>query len=225
MTQTTSNTRVLIAILSCHSLRGYEQSLRDTWIKDIPAGTDYKFVLGRPAAMPEKDEVFLDVGDTLQDLTHKVVAVCCWAHEAGYDYLLKCDLDTLVRPQGLLQSDFSRFDWVGGQNEFFASGGAGYWLSRRAMRAVADHPVEPGPAEDVNTAHAVLEAGMTLHNDLRYKFCPGAVLEPADFTYHLSSVKAWDAKATTEDMYKAYAGTFTLPQKAAPSRRWLRRPK
>lgn len=217
--------KVLIAILSCHALRDYEQSLRDTWIQDIPAGVDYRFVLGNPAATPEADEVFLDVGDTLQDLTHKVVKMFDWVLGQGYDYCIKVDLDTLVRPLGLLQSDFTHWDWVGGQNNFFASGGAGYTLSRRAMKAVVDRPIEAGPAEDVNTAQALLSQGIQLHHDPRFLFIPGSVLRPDTITYHLSSVKAWDAKATPEDMKAAYAGTFKLPQPEVPTQRWLRRPR
>jgi len=225
MTQTKS--RVLIAVLSCHTLRHYEQAIRDTWGHDVPTDVDLRFFLGLPSISAEPDEVFLSVGDTLQDLTHKTVAVCTWALAQGYDYLFKCDLDTLVRPLGLLQSDFRLWDWVGGQNSFFASGGAGYTLSRRAMRAVVDHQVETGPAEDVNTAHALLAQGIALHADSRFKFYPGATLDQDTITYHLSSVKGWSAKATPEDMHQAYAGTFKAGDSDARThnirRRWLRR--
>lgn len=223
-TQTASKT--LIAILSCHALRGYEQSLRDTWIKDVPEGIDHRFFLGFSSTdgdpRRKDDEVALEVGDALQDLTHKMVAVCAWALAQGYDYLFKCDLDTLVRPIGLLQSDFKSWDWVGGQNSFFASGGAGYTLSRRAMRAVIEHEIESGPAEDVNTAHALLSQGIELHHDPRFLFAPGAVLSSDTITYHLSSVKGWSAKATPEEMYQAYAGTFTLPPAQVPQSRSVR---
>jgi hypothetical protein len=215
--------RALIAVPSCHALHRFELAERRTWLKDIPVGTDYKFFVGNPAGAPEADKVFLNVGDTLQDLTHKVVAMFGWALAQGYDYCFKADLDTLVRPQALLQSDFSQFDWVGGQNSFFASGGAGYWLSRKAMQAVVDRPLEPGPAEDVNTARALLAQGIALHGDTRYKFIPGDILTPDTLTYHLSSVKAWDAKATPADMFNAYAGNFKLPQLEARTTRWLRR--
>jgi hypothetical protein len=216
--------KVLIAIPSCHALRHFEQVIRNTWLRDAPAGTDCRFFLGNPAGVPIVDEeVFLPVGDTLQDLTAKVVAMFRWVHDHGYDFVFKADLDTLVRPVALLQSDFFQYDWVGGPNSFFASGGAGYWLSRKAMKAVIDCPFKPGPAEDVNTAHALLAAGIQLHGDARYKFVPGAVLDGTELTYHLSSVKAWDAKATPEDMYAANDGTFRLPQQELPTRRWLRR--
>jgi hypothetical protein len=215
--------KVLIAIPSCHALRHYEQAIRNTWGKDVPSGVDLKFFLGNPAVALERDEVSLKVGDALQDLTHKVVAMFRWALDQSYDFTLKVDLDTLVRPQAWLESDFKQFSWVGGQNSFFASGGGGYSLSKAAMQAVVDHLIEPGPAEDVNTARALLAQGIELHGDSRYKFCPGDVLLPTDLTYHLSSVKAWDAKASPQDMYAAYNGTFALPVPEVKEQRWLRR--
>jgi len=214
--------KALIAIPSCHPMHRFEHAIRRTWGKDVK-DADLRFFVGNPAGEPEADKVFLNVGDTLQDLTHKVVAMFGWALDQSYDYAFKCDLDTLVRPQALLGSDFNQFDWTGGPNSFFASGGAGYWLSRRAMQAVVDHPIEPGPAEDVNTARALLAQGIELHGDARYKFVPGDVLDAQALTYHLSSVKAWGAQATPADMFNAYAGTFALPIPEVPTRRWLRR--
>jgi hypothetical protein len=216
--------KVLIAILSCHELRHYENSIRETWGKEVPADVDLRFFLGNPGT-PAADEVFLTVGDTLHDLTHKTVAVCAWALAQGYDFMLKVDLDTLVRPLRLLESDFKQFDWVGGRNSTFASGGAGYTLSRRAMKVVVDYPVSTAQEEDVHVARALLAEGIELHHDPRFLFIPGSVLTADAITYHLSSVKAWDAKATTADMYSAYAGTFKLPQHEVPERRWLRRPR
>jgi hypothetical protein len=214
--------KVLIAVLSCHSLRRYEQSIRDTWGKDIPGGTDLRFFLGFSNADGDPrrrdDEVLLEVEDSWSGITNKTVEMYRWAVEKGYDYVFKVDLDTLVRPQALLQAGFEQFDWVGGQNSFFASGGAGYWLSRRAMEAVVRHPVEPGPAEDVNTAHALLAQGIALHHDPRFLFIPGQTMDAGTITCHLSSVKGWSEKATPEDMYKAYAGTFVSQPQPRPIR-------
>lgn len=200
--------KILIAIPSCHALRHWHEAVRSTWGKDIK-GADLRFFLG---SLPQaEDEVELNVGDSLYALTHKVVEMCRWAQGQGYDFVFKCDLDTFVRPLWLLESDFCRFDWVGGQNSFFASGGAGYWLSNKAMQAVLQHAIEPGPAEDVNTAHALLSKGFTLHHDPRFLFVPGQTIQEDTITYHLSSVKTWGAKATVEDLRAAYAGTFRLP--------------
>jgi hypothetical protein len=198
--------KILIAIPSCHALRHWHEVVRSTWGKDI-RGADLRFFLG---SLPQaEDEVELNVGDSLYALTHKTVEMYRWSQVQGYDFVFKCDLDTFVRPLRLLESDFYRFDWVGGQNSFFASGGAGYWLSRRAMEAVVEWPVEPGPAEDVNTAHALLAKGIALRHEPRFLFIPGQIIDASTITCHLSSVKAWDAKATIEELREAYLGGKT----------------
>jgi hypothetical protein len=198
--------KILIAILSCHALRHYEQAQRDTWIKDIPPGVDYKFFLGRSNTSRGADEVFLNVGDAFSDITEKAVAVFEWVLAHDYDFVFKADLDTLVRPVALLASGFEHHDYVGGQNSFFASGGAGYWLSRKAMQLAVSKPIAPGPTEDVHVAQAVLDGGLKLHPDSRYKFYPGATLDDGTLTYHLSSVIDWTEKYMPIMMYEAYSG-------------------
>jgi hypothetical protein len=214
--------KVMIAIPSCHSLRVWQKTIEGTWAKNLPEQVDIKFFLGEPMVEPKVNEVFLKVGDTLKDLTHKVVAMLEWALSNDYDYVFKSDLDTYVKVHNLLCSGFEHYEWSGGQNSHFASGGAGYWLNRRAMEIVVKYPISAGPAEDVNTADALLASGVALHNDPRYVFMPGQVMDDSTITYHLSSVKGWAEKATIEDVYKAHAGTFVLPQKER-SARMLRR--
>lgn len=194
--------KVLIAILSCHALRSYEQSLRDTWIKEIPEGIDYAFFLGAPAQV--EDEVSLPVDDTWDGITKKAVAVYAWALAQGYDFVFKADLDTLVRPTLLLQCGFENHDYMGGRNHFFASGGAGYWLSATAMKAVVEHSISTGAEEDVHTASALGAKGIPLHSDDRFKYAPGDKMDDSTITFHISSVKGWNSKATPEEMYSVW---------------------
>ena len=214
--------KVLIAILSCHSLSYCEQAERDTWIPEIPSGVDHRFFLGLPSVETEPDEVVLDVGDGWQDITKKSVAVFRWALEKDYDYCFKCDLDTLVRPKLLLGSGFENYDYVGGQNSFFASGGAGYWLSRRAMEAVVNDSRDQGQAEDVHTAQALLDHGFFLHADPRYKLFPGQSLEPEDVACHLTSIRSWDAKYQPQWMREAHSARGTYRPSGEPEKRPLR---
>jgi hypothetical protein len=225
--------RTLIAVPSCHALRHYEQAIRDTWGKDVPAGVDLRFFLGNRTGIHGSalhpyapDEVHLDCGDALADLTPKCVAIFNWALAQGYEYVWKVDLDTLLRPSALPTGDH---DWIGGQNSHFASGGAGYGLSKRAMEIVVRWPVTQTCAEDLHNAEALLHAGVQLHADARFKFVPGQTLEPGDVTYHLSSVRAWDAKYQQPWMYEAYAARGTYRPLGEPkatavvNKRWLRR--
>lgn len=190
--------KVLISILSCHSLRYCEQSLRDTWIPEIPSGIDYKFFLGRREGIDDSslilldnDEVKLDVDDSFEGITKKTVATQRWALENGYDYMYKCDLDTLVRPTLLINSGFQNFEYSGGRNGFFASGGSGYWLSKRSMEVTSSKPVVYGPEEDLHTAYALQEKGVQLHDDPRYKYYPGDVMDDSTISYHLSSIRSF----------------------------------
>jgi hypothetical protein len=211
-------------------MRHFEIAERETWLQDLPPGVDYRFFLGyAPVFSLVDDEEYLDVGDSFSDVTAKSVAMHRWALEHGYDYVVKVDLDTFVRPVKLLQSGFENWDYTGGLNSQgidFASGGGGYCLSRKAMKFVAEAPIVSGPAEDVHIARVLLAHGMYLHADDRYKFVPGSVMDENTLTYHLSSVVAWDAKYKPEWMYAAYAakGPYTpAVEVAAPAARRFQR--
>jgi hypothetical protein len=203
--------KVLIAVLSCHSLRHYEQSIRDTWGAEVPPGVDLRFFLGtKPPEsggfVAQNDEILLDVEDDFENLTYKMRAMCQWALIQGYDFTLKVDLDTLVQPKRFLESGFDAFDWTGGANSFFASGGAGNALSKRAMGYIVEQGGRPGHEEDVYVAYSLLNQGIQLHADPRYLFTPGAVMDDQTITYHLSSIREWWYKGyRPEMMYEAWA--------------------
>lgn len=196
--------RILIAVMSCHALRHQQDAIRLSWGKDVPEHVDLRFILAaREGAVQANDEVFLETGDLLQDLTHKVVGTYKWALYNGYDYVLKLDLDTFVVINNLLSSGFELYNYVGGQNSFFASGGAGYWLSKKAMEYVVAAEPEYGPAEDVHVARVLMQYGLTVQSDHRYKFVPGDILDANTITFHLSSVRGWNHPYNTGMMEQA----------------------
>lgn len=226
--------KVLIAVLSCYSLQYCEQSVRDTWVSEIPTGVDYKFFLGRRQGIHDAsyryagDEIYLDVDDSFHGVTEKTVAIYNWALSLGYDYVFKCDLDTLIRPMLLLRSSFAEHDYVGGYNEGFASGGSGYWISKRAMEYVVQGTYEPGPAEDWNIANILRDNGIKVHGDDRYVFRPGYKMDDHTITYHLSSIRQWgkvpyDPKwmyETWQDQNNRHYRTYSLapePKAIAPT--------
>jgi len=193
--------KVLIGVLSCHTLQHYEQSIRDTWAREVPPGIDLRFFLGtKPPFSGGFDEILLDVGDGFDSITNKTISLYAWALAQGYEFVFKADLDTLVRPKLLLASGFEAWDWTGGRNGYFASGGAGYWLSKRAMQYVVEAGGYPGYEEDTYVARVLLGKGVQLHNDPRYLFVPGAVMSDDTITYHLSSVREWYFKGYKPEM-------------------------
>lgn len=218
--------KILFSILSCPSMRQFEVAQEETWLRDLPSGVDYHFFVGQ---LPGPKGIPLNVGDNFDDVTEKSVVMHRWALGHDYDFVFKADLDTFVRPVELLQSGFEQFNYTGGQNTqgvAFASGGSGYWLSKRALQIVADAKISPGPAEDLHVATVLYAQGITLHADPRYQFIPGDIMNDRTLTLHLSSVKGWSAKATPSDMYQAYAesksGAYRPLPVVVPERRFQR---
>lgn len=136
------------------------KACRDSWAKSQP-GVDVKFFYGQTTTNrePLDDEVFLQVHDDYRHLPDKTVAIVKWAREQDYDYVLKCDDDTYVWIDRLLQELNEPFDYAGYLHGNVCSGGTGYWLSRRAMDAVQSNP--DCWAEDVWVAKCMKYAGIT----------------------------------------------------------------
>ena len=218
--------RILIGIESCHRDRdnGAQQAQRDTWLQDtFDRHVDYRFFLGRPKSDSSQDEVFLDADDSYGALSFKTQEMCRWALVNGYEWLYKTDTDTLVCVKNLLKSGFEMYDYMGSENEDytptayrkrrgsfpgsriqFASGGAGYWLSRRAMQAVIDSTDAQYAlqAEDVFVAIALSGAGIKPTWCSQMEWRPGRELGFSTISYHLSSVL--QKKYEPQLMYEYY---------------------
>lgn len=134
--------KILIAISGCHLYEnnGVNQSQRDTWLPEATKlGIDYKFFHGW-GTDPKPDVVNIDVDDSFSGVTEKLKRKLRYAYEHEYDYAFSCFADTYVVPDRLLASGFDRFDYFGhvgkGVSEdatFYCHGGAGYFVSRKAM--------------------------------------------------------------------------------------------
>lgn len=124
--------RVLIAISSLKQYEENHQAMRITWLGDaIKAGMDYHFFLS----------------DTIS-MTDKLKQKMNFALEQGfYDYMFSCFPDTYARPERLLLSGFENFDYFGSVFKhpspgatLYCQGGAGYFLSRKAMEIATSNP-------------------------------------------------------------------------------------
>lgn len=91
------------------------------------------------------DTVYLDVPDTYSGIPLKVQAICRYAEDFAYDYVMKVDDDVYIAPERfeslpLGQDYIGRFRGpYGNYPAHFASGFA-YWLSKRAASLVAAQP-------------------------------------------------------------------------------------
>lgn len=212
--------RVLIAIESCQRYRlgPVHDAIRETWFKNIHV-TDKRFFYGMDTSMSlqcdDPDTTGLNCLDDYNSLSLKTQAICRWALERDFDFVFKCDTDTVLNPWEFVFSAFpSPPDYLGGENADvnvpgfppnrieFCSGGAGYWLSKKALTIVADAPIIKTSAEDVFVADALLKYGIkpTFHPGYRWR--PGAVIDKDVVTLHLSS--ASQKKYEPSQMYEAY---------------------
>jgi hypothetical protein len=202
--------KVLVAIQSCAAHRDRHEAQRNTWLADLPL--DYRFFIGQSSIAAEDEEV-LNCPDDYQSLAIKTKAMIRWALDRSYDYLFKCDTDTVVNPWGLICSGFRYYDYIGGYNADivpfftdkkieFASGGAGYWLSRKAM-AVLDFLDAPRvAAEDVFVANTLSTGGIFPEFHSGYRWRPGEDVDENVITLHLSS--ALQKKYEPSMMYEYY---------------------
>ncbi len=191
--------KILIAIPSCDAHAAYANAQRNTWLTDLPRSMDYKFVLGHNGIPGQiGDGIYLGEDDYKPEqglqkyptLPTKTKLLCKYALATGYDYLFKTDTDTLVNPENLLFSDFEDWDYSGGYNQEesgeFCSGGAGYWLSRKAMKVVANSAVTHW-SEDVFVALALKEKGILPVWNSGYRWKPGEIVDKDMITLHLRS--------------------------------------
>jgi hypothetical protein len=141
------------------------QAVRDTWFKDIEPFAHHveaKFFYGAGSAIDSPDSVVLPVPDDYEHLPHKTQAICRWALQNGFDYVFKCDDDTAVYVQRLVLESLMHpcMDYAGFLHNETCTGGPGYFLSKRAMRAVAQAGTPDIWAEDVWVSTIMGRAGI-----------------------------------------------------------------
>lgn len=196
--------RVLLAIKSCARLAALENVQRHTFLPNCPC--DYRFFRGWEN-VDGPDVVALDAPDEYPFLPFKTHAIARWTLDAGYDFAFLCDTDTYVRPERLLASGFERHDYTGffsydapdapkppGSHHAYASGGSGYWLSRRGLELVAAatpwrdniDPVRGSlRGEDLWVGWTIGDAGIVCHKDPRYRlYAPGPLAHNDTITIH-----------------------------------------
>jgi galactosyltransferase len=173
--------KLLIAVKSCvqHLDLGYHDVIRETWGKDAKlAGMDVRFFTGPSFQHREPDEVVLDCPDDYNNLPKKTQAICKWAIGKTYGHIFLCDTDTFLIPVRMLTHGIGNYDYAGKIDRTFgetfsyrtvsrdgvmenhpdtypwASGGFGYFLSRKAFHVIADTtPI--GWAEDFLVGQAL----------------------------------------------------------------------
>ena len=152
-------------------------AVRQTWYREwlcrYADSVDLKFFLGRCDRSPQENEIFLDCGDSYYGLPEKVRKTYDWAYRAGYDFVAKTDDDVFVH-MGRMLANLSDDDYRGFaiESDIRYASGTCYWLSRRAMKLVADAEIPKGEwREDLHCGRVLLNNGIQLVNDERFLCC------------------------------------------------------
>ena len=179
--------RPLILIVSCDRDRfnGRQQAAEETWVRRWEHLVAIRFVLGFGTMPPiSSHELFVTAGDDYMSVPLKMQEARDWALDHQHDYVFQACVDTWINVPALLRSGFGYHDYIGYRcDEGHASGGAGYWLSARAMLALTNSDIHVG-WDDLIVGQALAYHGIPLHVDSRYS--PSAPRPPDFITAHLS---------------------------------------
>ena len=171
--------KLLIGVLSCHKYAARREACLATWANvDARDDVDLVFILGdsrHPAPRREAHLLHCPCPDDRDSLSLKTRLFCQWAIENyEFDFLFKCDDDTYVHIDRLLQCG-TKGDYVGspipGRPHYVhPSGGAGYRLSRKAAQHVAVSSVPLVSYEDWLVWRILTNAGVQLQSDSRFVY-------------------------------------------------------
>ena len=201
----TAGLRLLVAISGCevYEVSGFQQPMRDTWLKDaIALGIDYKFFHGR-GGKEREDVVLVDCCDEYYDLTTKTKLKCRWAVDHGYDFIFLCFPDTYACPERLLTCGFEQYDYFGDllyhANGEYCQGGQGYFLSKRAADYIASDP-RNYPNEDCFVGDLMRERQDLKRGDSRYFYYAG--IYPSGGPLATNKVVSTHLSTDTPDGYR-----------------------
>lgn len=151
--------KILLGILTAHhpSRWWYRTAARQNYLKG--SELDHLFVFGRAPVSDwpveqQEDELWADCDDRKEFMVYKNQALFRYALDHGYDYCLRACDDTFLFPDRIVKAGLEPFDysgqmpckfslggtfkvWMGGPYSYM-HGGAGIWLSRKAMQMLVD---------------------------------------------------------------------------------------
>ena len=149
--------KILIGALSGQNHQRRRDACRATWLADARRynNLDAVFLLGAGDAIKQPtradDVLLLPCPDLYDSLPQRTRWFCQWAtQQDGWEFLFKCDDDTFVAVDRLAAyqpaGEYVGAEWQDGVR--YASGGAGYMISRRCAELVAEHMHDiAGPEE------------------------------------------------------------------------------
>lgn len=158
-----------LMIMSCQrdQVTGVNDACRRTFLRQWPV-TPYRFFVGGPAL--EKDEVCLNAPDNYEHLQFKQRAAYQWALDM-VTHVFVSFTDTYIHIPRLMTCGYEEHDYMGlrcKHGEPHLSGGNGYFLSKRALKAILDRPPLPGLQGDQADYYHITSAGFATVDDHRF---------------------------------------------------------
>lgn len=175
--------KILTAILTCSGNQKRADACLDTWIKSIKDPHDYVFY-GDKAQSEKMDKTWdctPDGGECRSRLPEKTYKMLEKSLEHEWDFLFKCDDDTYVAHNKLVKliDKYNPLEdlYIGypirSVGWTYAQGGAGYLLTRTAVKKCLNSFKSLKIAEDYSVGKALLEEGVTLNGTkLLHTPCP-----------------------------------------------------
>jgi hypothetical protein len=167
--------RLVVGVLSGKTYEDRRKVCRDTWMADLKlANVPAFFLVGDHDEQSTSDDtLYLNVPDDYGSLSWKTRAFCQFALDHyNFEYIFKCDDDTYVRANRLIAYDQKGEDYIGIDptgEKTFNSGGAGYFLSRKAAEIVARELTERVGAEDLFVGKLLRRHGVVRTQDTKFQ--------------------------------------------------------
>lgn len=175
--------KILTAILTCSTTQRRADACLLTWIKSIKNPHDYVF-FGDKTQSEKMDKTWdctPDQGECRSRLPEKTYKMLEKSLEHEWDFLFKCDDDTYVTHNKLVKliDKYNPLEdlYIGypirSVGLTYAQGGAGYLLTRTAVKKCLNSFKSLKIAEDYSVGKALLEEGVTLNEtELLHTPCP-----------------------------------------------------
>lgn len=168
--------RLIVGVLSCLKYSDRRLACQETWANDT--NTEILFLTGDPqTTQPHQDgnTLICPCDDDYHSLSLKTKFFCEWTvNQRNFDYLFKCDDDTYVHLDRLKEyktaADYIGYTLDENPGYYHASGGAGYLLSNKAARLVAENPIERTFAEDWAVWKLLSSKGINPTRESRFRF-------------------------------------------------------
>lgn len=172
--------KILVAILTCSSTQNQAKACIDSWLNYVSNPHEYIFYGDKlqSETMKQTWNCSPKLGESRERLPEKTFKMLKLALKHDWDFLFKCDDDTFVNFK-LLENYLQHFNaqddlYIGRQKNYqglpYAQGGAGYILSRSAIKKAwngLDFYLNKKGGEDIGLAQAMKNSDIKMIDNIQ----------------------------------------------------------